>query len=284
MGRRRVIAEGRTAPRRANWNHRVHRTLAVAGSALLWGTAGAQTAPASAPPAVPVITPSSGEISERVKRDAERPMFWIRKHSDRGAGDKAADKTPDKPAERLADKAETKPADKSPERPADKTAEKTAVTRPAPRPAGAVPAPATAAPVAAAGAERPATPASAPRSEPEAPTTVAALPPAAPLVQPPSPAPAPAPAPVVDESPAAVALAPGQTLSLPDAVMRRWRRGMVEVKVDVAPDGSVTDATVVQSSNPRLEQPALQALKAARFQPVPRPTSAVILFDFDLDS
>ena len=79
-------------------------------------------------------------------------------------------------------------------------------------------------------------------------------------------------------------LRPGESLALPDSLMRRMRRGSVEVKVQVAPDGSVMDATIVQSSHPRLDQAALEAIKAAHFQPVSRPTSAVIQFGFDLDS
>ena len=72
--------------------------------------------------------------------------------------------------------------------------------------------------------------------------------------------------------------------ALPDVLMRRMRRGVVEVRVEIGPDGQVLDAVIVQSSHPRLEQPALEATRAAHFQPVARPTSAVIQFDFDLDS
>lgn len=81
-----------------------------------------------------------------------------------------------------------------------------------------------------------------------------------------------------------VTLRPGEILALPDALMRRLRRGAVEVRVEIGPDGQVLDAVIVQSSHPRLEQPALEATRAAHFQPVARPTSAVIQFDFDLDS
>ena len=81
---------------------------------------------------------------------------------------------------------------------------------------------------------------------------------------------APPPPPVADT----LVLRPGETLALPDSLMRRMRRGSVEVKVQVAPDGSVMDATIVQSSHPRLDQAALEAIKAAHFQPVSRPTSA----------
>ncbi|MFZ2986949.1 TonB family protein, partial [Ideonella sp.] len=98
----------------------------------------------------------------------------------------------------------------------------------------------------------------------------------------PSPPPAAAPEPE-DLSPPLLSMLPGTEPSLPDSLMRKMRRGSVQVKVDVGVDGRVASASVEQSSHPRLENPAIEAVRSVRFQPVLRPASAVINLEFDLD-
>ncbi|HEX5682472.1 MAG TPA: TonB family protein [Ideonella sp.] len=69
----------------------------------------------------------------------------------------------------------------------------------------------------------------------------------------------------------------------PAIVMRRLRKGNVQVRFEVQPDGSVANATVVQTSNRNLNEAALEAVAAWRFQPVRTPRSAVVDLGFDLD-
>lgn len=267
----------------------------------------------SAPPApVPVPDTPGLEVSDRVKRDAERPMYWIRRlgeqtatqdkaSQERNAAERqtAAEKAA---AERAARTARSDKADK-PDKPT--TAPRPAAPEPAPPPvlatrdssgtgqAGSSAAPASPSPAPALAAaasvapgasapELPVASASSPAGESGTPATERTGGTDVAMATPPhheEPA-APPPPPVADT----LVLRPGETLALPDSLMRRMRRGSVEVKVQVAPDGSVMDATIVQSSHPRLDSAALEAIKAAHFQPVSRPTTAVIQFGFDLDS
>ena len=278
-------------------------------AALLWPLCVGSWAQSTPPAPVPVPDTQGLEISDRVKRDAERPMYWIRRLGEQTAGqDKTA---PERSAAEKAasDKAAAERAARTvrndkPEKPAP--AARTAAPEPAPGPALATRDSAAPAPLASQakppGSE--ATPTVTPAlahaepgaSAPDAPQARASGA-AVESVDPtgdhaaatdvamntperhPEPA-APAPPP----PPETLVLLPGESLALPDSLMRRMRRGSVEVKVQVAPDGSVMDATIVQSSHPRLDQAALEAIKAAHFQPVSRPTSAVIQFGFDLDS
>jgi len=66
--------------------------------------------------------------------------------------------------------------------------------------------------------------------------------------------------------------------------MRRLRRGNVTLRVDVGADGRVIQAAVLNSTNPRLEQAAMEAAQGMRFQAMRRPNSGEINFSFDLDS
>lgn len=299
---------------------------ALVQAALVWPLCAASWAQSTPPAPVPIPDTPGLEISDRVKRDAERPMYWIRRLGEQTAGqDKANQERSATERQNAADKAANEKAEKAAERLAAERAarasraektEKQAVSAPrpplseptptpalatrdgvAPRPdsgasgTGATPAPAASAPALAeappaapggsalevpiASASSPATAADPPPLQSTANTDVA-------MATPPQHAePAPPPSPPVAD---ALVLRPGESLALPDSLMRRMRRGSVEVKVQVAPDGSVMDATIVQSSHPRLDSAALEAIKAAHFQPVSRPTTAVIQFGFDLDS
>jgi TonB family protein len=262
-------------------------TLALA----LLGLAGAARAQAPAAP-LPVMDAASlpAGISERLRREAERPMYWIKVH---GEADKADAR---KPAAPRVEAARADPAPRSVPAPVAPAA------RAAPVLATEAVAPSTAPPDVRAG-RMPASPvaptppptplaAATSASTPElgvtdsaapaapvgdaGPSTLASVAPAAP-VAPPQPAPAAAPAEPLE-------LLSSAQPDFPQTLMRRLRRGELQVEVDVATDGSVSDARVLSSSHPRLEAAALTAIKTWQFKPPARSTSAVINFSFDLDS
>ena len=238
---------------------------------------------AQTPPSPSASTP----IAEHVKRAAERPYYWIRVNA--------------------------QPTEAAPQRPK-------AVARPAPKAANAPPT-ATAGPSGA--PSRPSgitervtpvfdSPALATSAEPE-PTNAASgliatlesappaagLPPpsaaasaAAPAISAPSTAPVSSPAPSVDTLAAASnptqASGPLKLLrqvepDFPGALQRRLRQGSVEVAFTVLPDGSVSALSVLRSSHPRLDAPALEAVAQWRFEPIAAPKGGVVEVGFKLD-
>ena len=280
----------------------------LARAALLWPLCAASWAQSTPPAPVPVPDTPGIEVSDRVKRDAERPMYWIRRLGEQTAAqDKASQERNAAERQGAAERgARTARSDK-PEKPTAAPAPRPAAPEPAPTPVLATrdsvgtgqarppaattsPSPAPAPALAAAAPpesgpsapEPPVASASSPAGGSDAPATDRTGGTDVAMATPPhhaEPA-APPPPPVADT----LVLRAGESLALPDSLMRRMRRGSVEVRVQVAPDGSVMDATIVQSSHPRLDSAALEAIRAAHFQPVSRPTTAVIQFGFDLDS
>jgi TonB family protein len=262
---------------------------------LLPGLAWAQSAPSPLPVMDAASLPAG--ISERLRREAERPMYWIKVHGD---NDKAEARKP-APARLEPVKPEAPRPD-----PVRAEAAKAEVAKPVPpaRPVPVALSPVATAPVtpppdvprpltptADGSAPAPALasgPAAADRADAQAaaPATLLASVPAslpAPAV-PPVRAPEPAPA-----APQALAAEALELLSsvqpeFPQALMRRLRKGDLQVEVDVSTDGTVVDARVLSSSNPRLESAALTAIRTWQFKPPSRNTSAVINFSFDLDS
>ncbi len=253
----------------------------------------------SPPSPLPVMDAASlpAGISERLRREAERPMYWIKVHAD---NDKAEARKP-APA-RLEP---VKPEAPRPE-PVRAEAAKAEVAKSTP-PARPVPAalnPVATAPVTPSPeAPRPLTPAAdssalAPSLAPglaaadraaaqaAAPATLLASVPTslpAPTVPPvvvPEPPPAAPPARVAE----ALELLSSVQPEFPQALMRRLRKGDLQVEVDVSTEGTVVDARVLSSSHPRLESAALTAIRTWQFKPPSRNTSAVINFSFDLDS
>lgn len=70
----------------------------------------------------------------------------------------------------------------------------------------------------------------------------------------------------------------------PADLMNRLRRGRVELRFTVAPDGQLASASVAASSNAALEAAALAALRGGwHFAPTPTARSARVEFGFDLD-
>ncbi len=255
------------------------RHLLVAGSPLVLAAFASLPSPAlGQSPASPAGVPEPS-VSERVKKDAASPLYWIRLNAQK------ADGSPAKPAPRIA---EIRPV------------------APAPRPVQA-PVPAGGGgggnPTAGIGGGAPA--AAAPGGGGE--TTVAAeatgVLAAPPALAAPNPAAAaaamvaPAASSAADAARAAAAAAaepeePDEPLTLTQAnepefpvnMMRRLRKGTVQVRFDVQPDGSVANVVVVQTSNRGLNQSAIEAVSGWRFKPVRSPRSAVVDLGFDLDS
>lgn len=92
------------------------------------------------------------------------------------------------------------------------------------------------------------------------------------------------PAADVDESPASrLALLKQESPAFPSYWTQRLRRGEVEVKFEVTPDGQVQRAAVVKSSHPQLRRAALEAVQQWRFAPINAPREAVVTVGFDLD-
>jgi protein TonB len=81
-----------------------------------------------------------------------------------------------------------------------------------------------------------------------------------------------------------LALVKADEPEFPIIVMRRVRKGNVQVRFDVQPDGSVANATVVQTSARSLNDAALEAVRAWQFKPVSSPRGAIVDLGFDLDS
>jgi TonB family protein len=251
----------------------------------------AQTA--AAPPAKAA---SGIAISDRIKRDADRPMYWIRLHAaenPKGAAP-ATPPTADarKPAATAANSTTTPVAATPAATPA--TAGNTpAATKAA---AAAPNAPATAStaaltrnlpPTSAGNSGKSAAEATA---LPSAESVAMASPSSLPANLGPASGTLPTPQAAVAE-PTPAAAQPAVALELltgdpefPQHLMRRLRKGEVQVRVNVLANGEVGSATVLSASHPKLEQAAVDAIKTWRFKPPQQPASGVINFQFDLDS
>lgn len=257
--------------------HLVQRLTALSalgGLTLLGGMAQAQTAPAAAASGA-----AETAVSDRIKKDAAGPLYWIRLNAQKA--DAVA-----KPAPRIA---EIRPAPAvsapaapraTPPAPATTPAVATA-SGPAEPVLGTLAAPG---PVAVVGggndaAAAPPSPAIAPAA-----TGVTAAGLAAPTVAPEAADTArqAAAAPVVvDDTP--LTLISSSEPEFPPIVVRKLRKGTVQVRFEVQPDGRVANASVVQTTSRSLNDAALEAVGTWRFQPVRAPRSAVVDLGFDLD-
>lgn len=244
-----------------------------------------QAAPAA--PAASAAGPADPSVSDRVKKDAASPLYWIRLNAQKN------DAAPAKPAPRIV---EVRPT----------------ATAAAPRPAPSAPTPSGGGTVvatngggsapASTGSNRAAPATDGTNSAPHDATATLSAP--APLsmggssagvagsagLAAPSGAAAAteaartATAPVEEPDDTPLALVKANEPEFPTTVMRRLRKGNVQVRFEVQPDGSVANPTVVQTTNRTLNEAALEAVTAWRFQPVRSPRSAVVDLGFDLDS
>jgi TonB family protein len=69
----------------------------------------------------------------------------------------------------------------------------------------------------------------------------------------------------------------------PVSTMRRLRKGEVEVKFEVNPDGVVDSVTVVKTTNAGLNTAAMDAVKQWRFKSTPKGHTAAVELAFNLD-
>lgn len=212
---------------------------------------------------------SAKDISDRVKKDAASPLYWIRLNAQKA--DPGASKAP-----RIT---EVKSA---PRPPRAAPAAALAGTPPPALPAAAPP------PVAATATHPPASvPQPADEGLAAAPASLGA---AGGLVAPSGAASTAtdtaraAGAPVDDEpDDQPLALVKAEEPEFSATAMRKLRKGTVQVRFEVQADGSVANVAVVQTSHRSLNQAALDAVAAWRFQPVRNPRSAVVDLGFDLD-
>ena len=91
-------------------------------------------------------------------------------------------------------------------------------------------------------------------------------------------------APEVEEPDPGLIMTKSADPQFPMATMRRLRKGEVEVKFEVGADGQVDIVSVVRSTNPGLNNAALDAVRQWQFKPTPRGHTAVVDLAFDLDS
>lgn len=251
-------------------------------------TASAATAQSPAPATSPAPAPDpASAISERVRRDADRPYHWIRVHAQKAAAPASAPAPAPTPAPPSAPAAHRAPASPLP----------AAAAAPAAASSGAGgrltasavqtllgDLPPAAGHAATPGAlSTPAGPVG--RVEP-----VSLVRPVTPPELPEGPGPAPA-----DPAAAQALESPGDTAhqplalihqvepDFPPQLIERLRKGGVLVHVDVSPEGAVTAATVVRSTHSRLETAALDAVKAWRFAPPGAGREVLIDLKFNLD-
>ena len=70
----------------------------------------------------------------------------------------------------------------------------------------------------------------------------------------------------------------------PIATMRRLRKGEVEVKFEVGPDGVVDVVTVMKTTSASLNNAAVEAVRQWRFKPTPKGHTAMVDLAFNLDT
>lgn len=244
---------------------------------------------------------SQESVSDRTRRLADNPLKWIMMQDDRPRrGNAPAPANAQRPATpaaaAAAAPAQATAAGTGAARPAAAAAAPAATTAAAPAaattaapnaaarpvavPAPAATAPATAAPSAATGSSTAAAASAA---------GVAAAPAAAPQQSAPAvpaaalAAPTAAAAPVVEED-QALKLVKQVAPEIGRSILQRGiRKGDVRVSFTVMPDGTVTDATVVSSTNTVLNAPILAAVRQWRYEPIRRPQAHGAQIAFDLD-
>ncbi len=211
------------------------------------------------------IAPSAAaSAAERAQKETDRTMYWIRVLADRPAPVKAAPPVVAPKAAAAASAA--KPVVEAREKP------RSVVT-----------------PVATTAAVgKPSTPALAPGLDTSEPTSAlssstadkAAATVAASVAPPPVAA---VPLPPADEPDAGLTQIKSVRPDFPGRVVLRVHKGHVEVRFEVEPGGTVTEATVVSTSDAHLNQAAIDAVKEWRFKPSSRYHTAAVDLAFDID-
>jgi TonB family protein len=259
--------------------HPLAATLGMAMASLMFQpVARAQSAPAPA---------ASEAVSDRVKKDAAGPLYWIRLNAQKAdAATKPAPRITEVRAERPAPRPAAAPAAvASTQAPSNGGGTSVASSGPAPASGGNVASGsmpdggqgrdlatllpnASAAPAGAAGGGAATGAAGAGLVAPSGPSAAEAARAAA------------EPADEPDDQP--LALVKADEPEFPAIVMRKLRKGTVQVRFEVQADGTVANASVVQTSHRSLNEAAIEAVNGWRFQPVRSPRSAVVDLGFDL--
>ncbi|HJV61168.1 MAG TPA: TonB family protein [Albitalea sp.] len=218
---------------------------------------GSTPAPAAAPPATD-LSPA-----ERAKRDAEKVFQWIRIQSDKPKRTPAA--TTEKAA--AVAPAPARPVAKAAPKPADSGITETVapLSPVAARAAAAKPAAVAPMPAPVVAKQETVSQTVAARSDTAAPVAALTSPPVEP-----------------EQDLALVPVAQAEP-DFPGVLMRTLRKGSVQVKFTVRPDGSVAEAHAVSSSSPRLVQTAVETVSQWRFQPLHHAQQGVVELGFDLD-
>ncbi|OYT92753.1 MAG: hypothetical protein CFE43_06700 [Burkholderiales bacterium PBB3] len=192
-------------------------------------------------PASPASAPAASDSMERAQRQADNVLRWIKVH---------------------ADKPKAAPANPPP-------APIPVAARPPARNTSTANAAAAAAAAAAASVATPAAEAEPPPVAQDAPpayATAPAVPAPAPVQAAPQPPP-PVPAAAVEPEIVLVAISQAQP-ELSKKIVETMNNDRVNVRFTVLPNGTVTNADIVQSSNRRLNKPTLDAVSTWRFQPI----------------
>ena len=235
--------------------------ISVAVAALL-GTAAPAWGQASAPaPSASASSPSSA--SERASREGDKVFKWILMHSDKPR--KARE--PGKDAPVTAPTAVAAPAPAAKEA-AAREAKAEAPKPPVTRTEKTVPPPSV----------PPQSTAAAPTAELAKPAeAVAALaPPSARQEKPAEPAPE-------EDTDEPLVLKAQVDPEFPGALIRNLRKGTVQVKFTVQPDGTVGNTEVVKTTHSRLNTAAMAAVKQWRFEPVRHAQLGIVELGFNLD-
>ena len=191
---------------------------------------------------------AAASAAERAQRETDRTMYWIRVLATKPAPVKTAAAPAPKPAAEARTKVAAAPANATP-----------APTKVA---MASIPTPSNVS-----DATYPSA-----LSSSSADHAAVALPPVA----------APQPEPPAEPDPGLIQIKSVQP-DFPGVVVKRVRKGNVEVHFEVEPNGTVSDAVVVESSNHRLNDAAIDAIKQWRFKPTPMSHTAAVNLVFDID-
>jgi TonB family protein len=263
----------------------VARCALLLASAVLCASAGAQA---------PAVASAASSAADRAQKESDRTLYWIRVLAEKPAAKPAAPKpvTAEVRAKPAAVAAESRPAERvkvaSASTADSANAASSSVVTPAGNPAQAAvavappaaTAPAVPMPTGAAGNSAAMASSGGLDAGVSAPALAGAL--AAPTMTPP-PVDIPAAAEVEEPDPGLIMIKSADP-QFPMNTMRRLRRGSVEVKFEVGADGQVDVVSVVKTTNPGLNDAALEAVRQWRFKPTPKGHTALVDLAFDLDA
>ena len=264
----------------------VARCALLLASAVLCASAGAQA---------PAVPSSASSAADRAQKESDRTLYWIRVLAEKPAAKPAAPKpvaAETRVAKPAAVAAESRPAERvkvaSASTADSANAASSSVVVPAGNPAQAAvaaappaaTAPAVPMPTGAAGNTAALASSGGLDAGVSAPALAGAL--AAPTMTPP-PVDIPAAAEVEEPDPGLIMIKSADP-QFSMNTMRRLRKGSVEVKFEVGPDGQVDVVSVVKTTNPGLNDAALEAVRQWRFKPTPKGHTALVDLAFDLDA